>query len=171
MPKLWSQLAESTRKQYRTKGISPARYNSWVRLGSDEKRRFRSIGIGRNEYLRASDIKSLKLPPKPKKVEGPSPAARAYQAALKRLNRYTTLDSAIEAAKKLSDDKKSMIVGYGRTRRTSTHYEANTHNWASLNGWTHRSAYDALRDMLQARDEEVFDPHAEIYSVHSKVMA
>lgn len=55
--KIWSRLTERTQKQYRSKGVTPQRYNAWVKTSQKTKSKLASKGISRNDFLTAKSTK------------------------------------------------------------------------------------------------------------------
>jgi len=58
--KIWSQLADSTKKKYRAKGVSAQRYNAWVKTGTRTKERLAKQGVSREAFLKSSSTKDVK---------------------------------------------------------------------------------------------------------------
>lgn len=55
--KIWSRLAQKTQKQYRAKGVTPQRYNAWVKTGKATKDKLAKRGVSREEFLTAPTTK------------------------------------------------------------------------------------------------------------------
>lgn len=58
--KIWSQLADSTKKKYRAKGVSAQRYNAWVKTGKSTKERLAKQGVSRDAFLKSQTTKDAK---------------------------------------------------------------------------------------------------------------
>lgn len=58
--KIWSKLADSTKKKYRAKGVSPQRYNAWVKTGKGTKERLAKQGVSRDEFLKSQSTQDAK---------------------------------------------------------------------------------------------------------------
>jgi hypothetical protein len=57
--KIWSRLASSTQKKYRAKGVTPQRYNAWVKTGKATKEKLSRRGISRDEFLTAPTTRDV----------------------------------------------------------------------------------------------------------------
>lgn len=58
--KIWSQLAASTKKKYQSQGVSPQRYNAWVKTGKRSKERLAKAGVTRDEFLKSLSTRDAK---------------------------------------------------------------------------------------------------------------
>lgn len=56
--KLWSQLAETTRKRYRAQGITGARYNAWNKTKRGNKAKLETKGVSREAFLKAPSTRT-----------------------------------------------------------------------------------------------------------------
>ncbi len=57
--KLWSRLAEATKKKYRAKGVTPQRYNAWNKTSAKTKSKLAAKGVSRDEFLKAPTTKQV----------------------------------------------------------------------------------------------------------------
>ncbi len=128
--KIWSRLADSTKKKYRAKGVTPQRYNAWVKTGKGTKEKLAAKGVTRDEFLKAKSTKDVQR-------------RAAEQAAEKRMNAVLpranpkTIRSGIDAmtggelyiATKASPDK---------LRRLASRKPYRVHNGKDVNPFWYR---------------------------------